>query len=105
VLGPGAPTAGHIEQKLKQLLAGLLDLGVPEAVVHRALAALDLQARRQDDWDPDVSLQAGVQLEGVALLGRRVQLLAQWYRGRNPNGQFYDRAVEFFGIGLSVKSE
>jgi uncharacterized protein (TIGR00299 family) protein len=27
------------------LLAGLLDLGVPEAVVHRALAALDLQDR------------------------------------------------------------
>lgn len=71
----------------------------------RPVAALDLQARAQDDWDPDVSLQAGVQLEGVALLGRRVQLLAQWYRGRNPNGQFYDRAVEFFGIGLSVKSE
>ena len=71
----------------------------------RPVAAVDLQARAQDDWDPEVSVHAGVQLEGVALVGRRIQLLAQYYKGRNPNGQFYDRGIEFVGLGLTVKSE
>ena len=69
----------------------------------RPLAALDLQSRQESDWDVDLSLRAGFQLEGRRVLGSRVQLLVEFYDGRSPNGQFFERDVTYVGTGVHLQ--
>ncbi|HYG91349.1 MAG TPA: DUF1207 domain-containing protein [Azospirillum sp.] len=67
----------------------------------RPVGAVDLQSRQGIGWDPEVSLRAGVELVRPPV-GRRIQVLAEYYNGRNPNGQFYERRLQYFGVGLHV---
>jgi len=64
----------------------------------RPIAAIDVQHREENDWSSDVSVRAGVQIDGV-LATRSMQLLLEWFRGRSPNGQFYKEKIEYFGLG------
>jgi hypothetical protein len=65
----------------------------------RPVAGLDLQQRQENGWGRlDVSLKAGLQVEG----SRRLQILFQYYRGRDPNGQFYGRTVQQAGAGVHL---
>jgi hypothetical protein len=66
------------------------------------LAALDLQNRQESDWRSDLSLRAGVQLEKSKDRAPKVQILLEYFRGRNPNGQFYERRLQYLGLGLHV---
>ncbi len=67
----------------------------------RPVAAIDLQNREESDWNTNVSVRAGMQLENPDFLSRKLQILLEYYDGRSPNGQFYARdAEEFIGIGL-----
>ncbi len=59
-----------------------------------------MQRHEEADWDTDYSLRAGLQFENRRLGGRRLQLLGEYYRGRNPNGQFFAREIEYLGVGL-----
>jgi len=68
----------------------------------RPVAAVDLQNREESDFATDLSLRAGVQFESPAQVSQRLQLLLEYYNGRNPNGQFYDRALEYVGFGAHV---
>ncbi len=68
----------------------------------RPVAAADLQNREESNFASDISLRAGVQFENVGQISQRVQLLAEYFNGRNPNGQFYDRALEYVGLGAHV---
>jgi hypothetical protein len=68
--------------------------------VFRAIAAGDFQRREASEWRTDYSARAGIQFENSRLGRRRIQLLAEYYKGRNPNGQFFDRELEYFGVGL-----
>jgi hypothetical protein len=65
----------------------------------RPIAALDVQHREENDWSTDVSMRAGVQLDGV-LATRSLQLLFEYFRGRSPNGQFYRDKIEYYGLGM-----
>jgi hypothetical protein len=66
----------------------------------RPVAALDTQRREEADWRTDYSVRAGFQLESPERFGRRrLLLLAEYYDGRSPNGQFFEREIEFFGVG------
>jgi hypothetical protein len=65
---------------------------------YRPIAAADIQHREENDWSADLSLRAGVQLEGL-VLGRDLELLLEYFNGRSPNGQFYRRKVDYIGIG------
>lgn len=67
----------------------------------RPVGAMDLQSRQGIGWDPEVSLRAGVELVRPPV-GRRIQILGEYYSGRNPNGQFYERRLQYFGLGLHV---
>ena len=69
----------------------------------RPIAAADLKFREESDWDMDLSLRAGVQLESTFLNPRRIRLLAEYYNGSNPNGQFYSRKLEYIGFGVNVQ--
>lgn len=66
------------------------------------LIAVDVQEREQTGWRASVSLRAGVELVNPEHTRRRIQFLLEYYRGYNPNGQFYGERVDWFGGGLHV---
>lgn len=72
------------------------------AGVMRPVAALDVQVREESGWSPDFAGRAGVQIENPRLISETVQITAEYYNGRNPNGQFYDRDLEYIGLGIHV---
>lgn len=65
----------------------------------RPIAAVDLQSREENDWDVDVSVRAGIQIDGV-LASRAIQLLVEFFHGHSPNGQFFRRKVDYIGVGV-----
>jgi len=69
----------------------------------RPVAGADLKFREESGWDMDLSIRAGVQLESTFLNPRRIRLLAEYYNGSNPNGQFYSRKLEYVGFGVNVQ--
>jgi hypothetical protein len=65
----------------------------------RPVAGIDLQARESQRWQPDLSLRAGVELDSPFPLGRKLQLMLEYYNGKSPWGQFLQNNVEYYGIG------
>lgn len=69
----------------------------------RPVAAMDLKKHEEGGWArTDLSLRLGVQLANRHDPGRRLMVLFEYFRGRDPNGQFYIRSVEYLGAGLHV---
>jgi len=68
----------------------------------RFVTALDLQNREENNWSTEVSLRGGLQFERAQRFGRRISLLVEYYNGHSPNGQFFNRKVEYFGPGLHL---
>jgi hypothetical protein len=66
------------------------------------VAALDLQRQQEGRSHIDISARVGVEFEKPDKSKRRVLLLLEYYRGRSPDGQFYDEKIETFGIGLHL---
>jgi len=64
----------------------------------RPIAAVDVQHREENDWSSDLSLRAGVEIDGV-LASRNLQILIEYFRGRSPNGQFYKEKIDYIGLG------
>jgi hypothetical protein len=65
----------------------------------RPVAATDIQSREENGWNVDVSVRAGVQIDGV-VASRAVLLLLEYFHGHSPNGQFYRRKVDYIGLGV-----
>lgn len=68
----------------------------------RPVAAVDLQNRQQNSWAVDVSARAGLEFEGVQVLGRKLQLMVEYFNGHSPNGQFYRERVSYIGLGAHL---
>jgi len=68
----------------------------------RPVAAIDLQNRQQNDWQLDLSARAGLQFESVQVLGRKLQLMLEYFAGNSPNGQFYRDRIQYIGLGLHL---
>jgi hypothetical protein len=66
----------------------------------RPVAAVDIQHRQESDWNTDLSARAGVQFENPDFLDRKMLLLIEYYRGKSPHGQFYEKNIEHLGAGL-----
>ncbi|HLO78068.1 MAG TPA: DUF1207 domain-containing protein [Magnetospirillum sp.] len=66
----------------------------------RPVAAADFQSTEESGWQVDVSTRAGLELASSVDRDYVVQLMLEYYHGRNPNGQFFLRDVEFYGVGL-----
>lgn len=64
---------------------------------------VDSQWREEGGWLTDLSARLGVQIQSENPENQRVQLLLEYYRGRNPNGQFYERTLEYIGFGVHVQ--
>jgi Protein of unknown function (DUF1207) len=68
----------------------------------RPIAAFDYEAREENHWHEDLSGAAGIQLENPRFSKMRLQILASYYKGNSPNGQFFERRIEVLGIGAHL---
>ncbi len=69
----------------------------------RFLAAVDAKTSDEHDWKPSVSARAGLEYDrrkGGDLPGRRWALLAEFYEGPSPYGQFFRERVQYVGVGI-----
>jgi hypothetical protein len=66
----------------------------------RPIAAFDLRTWEENDWDADVSARVGLQLENIESKKRKVQLMLEYFSGHSPHGQFYNRTIEYAGLGV-----
>ncbi|MDO9214176.1 MAG: DUF1207 domain-containing protein [Methylococcales bacterium] len=66
----------------------------------RPIAAVDIKNFEENNWSTDVSARAGVEFEQLQVLSRKLQLMAEYYNGFTPSGQFYKSKVEYLGLGL-----
>jgi hypothetical protein len=65
----------------------------------RPVAALDLQAREYNGWDPELAVNAGFQVESPYTVGRALRIVAEYDHGKSPNGQFFHENIEYYGFG------
>lgn len=70
--------------------------------VVRPLVAVDVQNHEETDWDSDVSVRAGFQLESPSFKSTKLQLLGEYFDGHSPNGQFFERTIRYVGFGAHV---
>jgi hypothetical protein len=68
----------------------------------RPIAAVDMQLLQENDWSPDWSLAAGLQLENPQVGRLRMRAVIEYYEGHSPNGQFYARQIEYVGFALRL---
>jgi hypothetical protein len=66
----------------------------------KPLAAADFKNREESDWNIDASLRAGVEIESKQMLWNRLHLLLEYFNGYSPHGQFYERSIEYVGLGM-----
>ncbi|MDP1771056.1 MAG: DUF1207 domain-containing protein [Methylobacter sp.] len=65
----------------------------------RPIVAADIKHYDENNWSTDISARAGVEFENLTVLGRKLQVLAEYYNGYTPSGQFYKDKVEYIGVG------
>lgn len=87
-LNPWSTQAG-IELKSPSRFFGVL----------RPLAALDIKNWEEHNWSADLSARAGVQIESWKTTRHKVQFMLEYFKGHSPHGQFFDRSIEYLGVG------
>ena len=65
----------------------------------RPIAAVDIKNFEENKWNTDVSARAGIEFDNPQVLGRKLQILVEYYNGYSPSGQFYNDKVEYVGLG------
>lgn len=70
--------------------------------VVRPVAAGDFQFRQENDWRDEISGVAGIQIENPEVSPLRLLILAEYFRGNSPNGQFFERRIEYVGVGAHL---
>lgn len=68
----------------------------------RFIAAVDLKASQQQDYDPSVSVRAGFEINrpfSGELPARSWSILFESYRGPSPYGQFFRQKIQYIGVG------
>ena len=68
----------------------------------RPIAGVDMKSLEEHDWAIDTSVKAGLEFGHPDPGQRRLRLMAEWYRGFDPHGQFYVNEVEYYGLALSL---
>ena len=98
---------GAIVSSEPDLAAGIAQAGIeitsPKPIYRDLLypvVALDVQSFEERDWAVNYSARAGVEFRSRWLASRRLQVLLEYFNGNSPNGQFFDRTIEYFGPGV-----
>ncbi|MDN5942926.1 MAG: DUF1207 domain-containing protein [Nitrospira sp.] len=68
----------------------------------RPVAYGDFQANARSNWRVASSIMAGFQFENARIGDRKIQLLAEYFSGPSPNGQFFNQNTEWIGIGIHL---
>jgi hypothetical protein len=68
----------------------------------RPVAYGDFQCNERTQWQVGQSIMAGVQFENARIGDRQVQLLAEYYTGPSPDGQFYTQRASWYGVGIHL---
>ena len=68
----------------------------------RPVGGVDMKSFEENNWAIDTSVKAGLEFGHPNPGQRRMRLMAEWYNGFDPHGQFYNNKVEYFGIGVSL---
>jgi hypothetical protein len=68
----------------------------------RPVVYADFQANERSNWAMSRSLMAGLQFENARIGDRKVQLLAEYFKGPSPNGQFFTQRTDWIGLGLHL---
>jgi len=68
----------------------------------RPIAAVGLRSDQQQDWYVDTNVRAGLEFSPYAASERHLRLLADYYHGYSPFGQFYDHMVTYYGVALEL---
>jgi hypothetical protein len=91
-------------ETLEELVAhGGVELRMGPVRGPHVLAAVDLKSTEQQDWDPAISARGGFEIFFWRDQGhppRRFGILAEYYTGPSPYGQFFTSEIEFLGVGL-----
>jgi len=68
----------------------------------RPVAYADFQCNERTNWEIGRSVMAGVQFENARIGDRKIQLLAEYFAGPSPDGQFYPQRVSWYGVGVHL---
>jgi hypothetical protein len=68
----------------------------------RPLGGVDMKSLEEHDWSVDISVKAGVEFGHPDPGNRRLRVMAEWYNGFDPHGQFYVNKVEYWGFEVSL---
>ncbi len=68
----------------------------------RPVGYADFQCNERTNWEIGRSVYAGIQFENARIGDRQVQLLAEYYAGPSPDGQFYVQRTNWYGIGVHL---
>ncbi len=68
----------------------------------RPIFGVDMKSLEEHDWDIDTSIKAGFEFGYPNPGQRRIRIMAEWYKGYDPYGQFYNNKVEYYGLGISL---
>ena len=68
----------------------------------RPIAGVDMKSLQEHKWAIDISAMAGLEFGSPSLGHRSLRIMAEWYKGFDPRGQFYNRKVEYYGLGVSL---
>lgn len=66
------------------------------------LLAVHLEEHEKTSWHADLSVRAGVEFVNPGKSRRRFQILLEYFRGHDPNGQFFAEKVETLGVGIHL---
>jgi hypothetical protein len=68
----------------------------------RPVAYVDVQANARSHGRVASSVMAGLQFEDARIGDRNLQVLAEYFGGPSPNGQFFSHNIEWFGLGIHL---
>jgi Protein of unknown function (DUF1207) len=68
----------------------------------RPIGGLDVKSFDEHDWNIDTSVKAGLEFGHPNPGQRRLRVMAEWYKGFDPRGQFYINKVEYYGMEVSL---
>jgi len=74
----------------------------PRAYVNdtmKPVAGADFKNRQESDWNMDISLRTGIEIESEKMFWNRLYFLIEYFYGFSPHGQFYDRRIEYLSLG------
>ncbi|WP_435550599.1 DUF1207 domain-containing protein [Desulfobacterium sp. N47] len=68
----------------------------------RPIGGVDMKSLEENNRAIDTRVKAGLEFGHPNPGQRRLRLMAEWYNGFGPHGQFYNNKVEYFGLGVSL---